>query len=251
MSGGASGGPLDSVPLTQTQRNEIRAALDIIRALRSAEDHSMEVELSDEKMEVESGEEASGSALVGADVTRKVLLTDWKMFCGKVRRKSVQPTCVIDFPYGDDKDLKLMGDKCLLERMYCFKDVEEDDRRVVLHVHTLLEWGQRNNKKLAERAQKVTSVNVRHAVKEGNGFKQESGAESFPVVPVGPKLRYKWRDIFRNDGGSSLEWVWAEPKSMPRSENKDEKIRDAYEEVSILRISPFHSEAGVPSHSIG
>jgi len=242
MAGWAEGSP---------DLEEVKLALEIICDLRSAEDHAMEVESSDEKMEVESGQEDLGSVLVGADVTRKVLLTDWKRFCGKVSRKSVQPTCVIDFPYGDDKGLKLMGDKCLLERMYCFKDVEEDDRRVVLHVHTLLEWGQRNNKTLAERAQKVTSVNVRHAVKERNGFKQEGSKESFRVVPVGPKLRDKWRDTFRNDGGSSLEWVWADRKSMPRSENRDEKIREAYDEVSILQTSHFHPKAGVPCPSIG
>mgnify|MGYP001027568484 CR=1 FL=1 len=241
MAGWAEGSP---------DLEEVKLALEIICDLRSAEDHAMEVESSDEKMEVESGQEDLGSVLVGADVTRKVLLTDWKRFCGKVSRKSVQPTCVIDFPYGDDKGLKLEGDNRLLERMYCFKDAQTD-RRVVVHVHTLLEWGQRNSKTPPERAKKVTSVNVRHAVKEAKGFEQEGGAESYPVVPVGEKLKYKWRDIYRKDGGRSLEWVWADRKSMPPIENRDEKIREAYDEVSILQASHFHPKAGVPCPSIG
>jgi len=236
--------------MSQRQRDEIRAALNIIRDLRSAADDSMEVERSDETAEAESDEEASGSAVAGSAVTRKVEFQGWKKFCSNVRRESVQPTCVIDFPYGDDKGLKLEGDNRLLERMYCFKDAQTD-RRVVVHVHTLLEWGQRNSKTPPERAKKVTSVNVRHAVKERNGFKQEGSKESFRVVPVGPKLRDKWRDTFRNDGGSSLEWVWADRKSMPRSENRDEKIREAYDEVSILQASHFHPKAGVPCPSIG
>ena len=141
----------------------------------------MEVERSDETAEAESDEEASGSAVAGSAVTRKVEFQGWKKFCSNVQRESVQPTCVIDFPYGDDKGLKLAGDNRLLERMYCFKDAE-NDTRVVLHVHTILEWGNRRSKTPSQRAQRVTSVNVRHAVKEAKGFKQEGGAESYPVV---------------------------------------------------------------------
>jgi hypothetical protein len=253
MSGGAAGGSEGATTLPQTQQDEIRAALDIIRDLRSAADDSMEVEWSDEKMEVESSSgDGSASGVAGADVTRKIALPEWKTFCGNVRRKPelVTPTCVIDFPYEDDKGLKLAKDRRLLERMYCFKDAQTD-RRVVVHVHTLLEWGQRNSKTPPERAKKVTSVNVRHAVKEAKKFEQEGGDKRYAVVPVGEKLKYKWRDIFRNDEGRSLEWMWADPKSMPHIEKKDEKTRDTYDEVSIRRASHFHTEAGVPCPSIG
>ena len=236
--------------MSQRQRDEIRAALNIIRDLRSAADDSMEVEWSDEKMEVESSSgDGSASAVAGVDVTRKIALPEWKNFCGNVGRKPelVTPTCVIDFPYEDAKGLKLARDKRLLERMYCFKEAE-DDRRVVLHVHTLLEWGQRNDKSPSERAQKVTSVNVRHEWIGAKGSKQEE--ESSSVVPVGEKLKYKWRDIFRKDGGKSLEWKPAEQKSMPHIEKNDEKTKDTYNEVSILRSSHFHSETDVLRHSM-
>ena len=237
MSGGAAGGAERTTSISQTQRDEIRAALNIIRDLRSAADDSMEVERSDETAEAESDEEASGSAVAGSAVTRKGEFQGWKKFCSNVRRKSVQPTCVIDFPYGDDKGLKLAGDNRLLERMYCFKDAE-NDTRVVLHVHTILEWGNRRSKTPSQRAQRVTSVNVRHAVKEAKGFKQEGGAESYHVLP-GRKLRKEWRGIFKKGRGKTLEWEWATSTSMPLSEDTDSRTREAYNEVCYPRPSFF------------
>jgi hypothetical protein len=111
--------------LTDPEWEEIRAALEIIRDLRSGEDDFMD-------METSGAGEASVPAEAGGVVTRTVERPDWKNFWGKVRHAPhlVLPTCVIDFPYADDcdKGLKLVRDKCLLERMYCFKDVENDRR---------------------------------------------------------------------------------------------------------------------------
>ena len=71
MSGGAAGGSESTTSMSQRQRDEIRAALNIIRDLRSAADDSMEVERSDETAEAESDEEASGSAVAGSAVTAR------------------------------------------------------------------------------------------------------------------------------------------------------------------------------------
>ncbi len=91
----------------------------------------------------------------------------WVHFCQQVETKSVQPTCVIDFPYADKKGkLKLQGDDRLLMRMYCFSyELKGDKIRIAVHVHTSLRWGDRNSISLAKRIQLVTSVNVRYARK--------------------------------------------------------------------------------------
>ena len=69
---------------------------------------------------------------------------DWLQFCQQVAEGSATPSCVIDFPYADAGGLNLQGDARLLERMYCFHDpldMNPTRRLVVVHVHTLLLWG--------------------------------------------------------------------------------------------------------------
>ena len=97
--------------------------------------------------------------------------TYWNEFC---RREGVTPKCVVDFPFEDNfpQGLKLSRDapdERLLERMYCFEDLEDDmhlhvgggkRRRVILKVHTLLKWRDRRKARLWERASKVTAVKV-------------------------------------------------------------------------------------------
>jgi len=48
----------------------------------------------------------------------------------------------------------MQGNDKLLERMYCFKGVEESTR-VVVHVHTLIRWGDRGKLHPNIRARKV------------------------------------------------------------------------------------------------
>ena len=113
----------------------------------------------------------AGEALDAGAATRSVDSgRDWQAFCSRVHHGTATPSCVIDFPYADNGEhgLNLHGDDRLLERMYCFHDpLDRDPRRslVVVHVHTLLRWGDRLQWKTAERLQKVTSVNVRLASK--------------------------------------------------------------------------------------
>ena len=95
---------------------------------------------------------------------------DWQAFAQRVQQGKATPSCVIDFPYADNgkNGLNLEGDDRLLERMFCFHDRAvgtPDQWLVVVHVHTLLRWGDRLRFKTAERLQSVTSVNVRHAAK--------------------------------------------------------------------------------------
>lgn len=48
----------------------------------------------------------------------------------------------------------MQGNDKLLERMYCFKEVDEDTR-MVIHVHTLVRWGDRAKLHPNSRARKV------------------------------------------------------------------------------------------------
>jgi hypothetical protein len=125
-------------------------------------------------------------------------LDEWRAFVQRLVSKQAFASCVIDFPFADATDggLNLLGDKRLLERMYCFHDPEADvpsdwgrqeKRRrrtwlVVVHVHTLLEWGVCKKWKEAEPLREVTSVNVRHATWVARSGGNRSGA-SFTLSP--------------------------------------------------------------------
>jgi hypothetical protein len=155
--------------------------------------------------------------------TRELKFTEWKNFCGDARRNRMVPTCVIDFPFSDNQSLEV----ALLERMYCFKGVD-DDRRVVLHVHTVVPWCDRG-KDARTRAIKVTSVNVRHADRKGGVFKQETGDVSTGIVPVDVKLKYGWKTFLEEGKGAQLEWQWGTHKSMPAGEIQH--LLSTYDEV--------------------
>jgi hypothetical protein len=141
-------------------RDELKAALELIR--NTDGDYAWAGNAAGNEV----GEE-------GAAATRELKLTDWKKFYADARRKRVVPTCVIDFPYSDNKSLT----DDLLERMYCFKGVD-DDRRVVVHVHTILRWCDRGTD-VKKRAMKVTSVNVRHADRKGGVSSRRKGAPAW------------------------------------------------------------------------
>ena len=51
-------------------------------------------------------------------------LDEWRAFVQRLVSKQAFASCVIDFPFADATDggLNLLGDKRLLERMYCFHD---------------------------------------------------------------------------------------------------------------------------------
>jgi CHAT domain-containing protein/tetratricopeptide (TPR) repeat protein len=110
----------------------------------------------------------------------------WRDFC----KRKVAPTCVLDFAYQDSKNndgLRLVSDDDkLLERMYCFEDLEDGgkQRRVILKVHTLRKWKDRNRVKLSKRASKVTAVKFTYAYwnpSEDKGHYGELGKGMFEV----------------------------------------------------------------------
>ncbi|KAJ1480294.1 hypothetical protein T484DRAFT_1901334 [Baffinella frigidus] len=189
---------------------EVKAALELIRA--TGDEHAWA-----------TGTAGNDGVEEGAAATRELKFTEWKKFCGDARRKRVVPTCVIDFPFSDNQSL----DVALLERMYCFKGVD-DARRVVLHVHTVLPWSDRGTD-ARTRAIKVTSVNVRHADKRGRVFKQEKGDVSTWIVPFDDRLKYEWRTLLEEGKGAQLEWQWGASKSMPASEIQN--LLSTYDEV--------------------
>ena len=81
---------------------------------------------------------------------------DWQAFAQRVKQGKATPSCVIDFPYADNgkNGLNLKDDDRLLERMFCFHDRAvgtPDQWLVVVHVHTLLRWGDRGTVAAAKR----------------------------------------------------------------------------------------------------
>jgi hypothetical protein len=252
-SAGAYGGaPVSSEPSTHDAGvGAVEEALQLFRAYAT----------------VEGSESSQDAAHQGA--TRQVFSDGWKKFTtkagnGKSRfyKPTVVPTCVIDFPFEDLGGLNLQDGARLLERMYCFKDTT-DDERVVLHVHTLLPWGKRGHsiipssdptepprwdvKTLKDRAAKVTSVNVRHAARTTSNFSQEGGKLSFKTVPYTGRLKHPvyWRQQYNAGRGTSLEWTWADAKSLPHGEDRSEDARETYAQVlpnpaSYTPLSQIH-----------
>jgi len=190
------------------------------------------------KAQAESGRE-------GAAPTRQLNFYSWDGFCKSARKGDVAPTVVIDFPYGDQGGLNLEGDERLLERIYVFKDASAGgDRRVVLHVHTPLRWGARGEVTLQERVKRVTSVNVRHAVRGAERFEQEQGNLKMPLVPVSPQLETGWREMWR-DGSFARKctWLWGKAESMPTVEDERVAARN-YDQVRFAPSSSSNPDCG-------
>ena len=194
-------------------REEVKAALELIRD-------------TDDESAWAAGTAGDDGVEEADAVTRVLKFTDWKKFCTDARKKQMVPTCVIDFPYSDNNSLK----PPLLERMYCFKGVD-DDWRVVLHVHTLLPWCDRGTEP-KKRAKRVTSVNVRHAERKGGVFKQDQSHVSVKILPVADNLKHRWKTMWEDGKGARLEWQWGTAKSMPVDEKKNMTATvSAYDEV--------------------
>jgi len=187
-------------------------------------------------------EEGAGE---GEAPTRQLNFYSWDGFCKSARKGGVAPTVVIDFPFADQGGLNLQGGQRLLERMYVFKDVSAgSDRRVVLHVHTPLRWGERGGVTLQERVKRVTAVNVRHAVRGAERFEQEQGNLKMPLVPVSPKLETGWRKMW-GDGSFEMKctWLWGKAESMPTVEDKRQAARN-YDQVRFAPSSSSNPDCG-------
>jgi len=101
-------------------------------------------------------------------------LDEWRAFMQRLLSGRARASVALDFPFADagPGGLNLRGDKRLLERMFCFHDPEvgaPSDWLVVVHVHTLLEWGDRKKGVAGQPLREVTSVNVRHATQGAGG----------------------------------------------------------------------------------
>ncbi|KAJ1489876.1 hypothetical protein T484DRAFT_3418618 [Baffinella frigidus] len=220
-----------SASLKMVWRDEVKAALELMRDTDDAYAWPSAAG---------NGGEGDGEA-----ARRELKFTEWKKFCGDVHGKRMVPTCVIDFPYTDGTSLQ----DPLLERMYCFKGVDED-RRVVLHVHTVIPWCNRDADP-KKRAIKVTSVNVRHAEGKGGVFKQEKGDVSMGVLPVEDKLKKSWKTLLKEGKGARLEWQWGTAKSMPVDEkNNLSATVSAYDEVrEIIKLGESLLDTEAPAET--
>ena len=144
---------------------------------------------------------------------------EWGQFCQRVLKGTATPSCVIDFPYADagQRGLNLQGDDRLLERMFCFHDPLDQDpsrRMVVLHVHTLLRWGDRMQWTAASRLQEVTSVNARHATRPAVGGTWTQERCKFFVVPKNKSLQ-AWQTLFTSGGKGRIVWSPYTAGSVP------------------------------------
>mmetsp|Transcript_35951 Transcript_35951/g.90519 ORF Transcript_35951/g.90519 Transcript_35951/m.90519 type:complete len:1148 (-) Transcript_35951:222-3665(-) len=173
-------------------------------------------------------------------VERGLSLAGWRKFCTRVAEGQVTPTCVIDFPYEDKGSggLNLGGDARLLERMFTFDDpmglgdagasAVKGERRVVVKVHTLLRWVERNKVKKADRCLAATSVNVRHVTRSPgtSRYEQEKGGKQ--IVPVSTELNKAWRVKFLQGKGHELQWRWDKAGDVP---SLDAGAQDRYDAV--------------------
>ena len=167
----------------------------------------------------------------------------WREFC----EREVRATCVFDFPYEDSGAGGLgLGkepvDERLLERLYCFEDLEDDThvvlggrrRRVLLKVHTLLKWRERGDK-LFERAAKVTAAKVMYAYwnPERKMFEQEQGKGAWlKLLPVSESLHDTWRSAYTAGWRAEIEWEWRKPGSVPGGEDQTApEVAQVYHEV--------------------
>ncbi len=161
----------------------------------------------------------------------------WREFC----KRDVTPTCVLDFAYADHGrgGLNLSPDDRLLERLYCFEDLEDDmhlllggrRRRVILKVHTLRKWRERGDK-LIERASKVTAVKVMYAYWNGTMFEMDRQSE-LKILPVSEQLQDKWRDAYCQKRYGEIEWEWRKAGSMPPADPDTDtgQVQRVYDEV--------------------
>jgi hypothetical protein len=163
----------------------------------------------------------------------------WREFC----KRDVAPKCVLDFGYTDrgHGGLNLLPDDKLLERLYCFEDLEDDmhlllggeRRRVILKVHTLRQWRERRDR-LYERASRVTAVKVMYAYWNTNTKMFEMDRQSeLKILPVSKTLEKEWRVSYRQERYDEIEWQWRIPDSMPSRDpdTGDGEVKRVYDEV--------------------
>jgi hypothetical protein len=141
----------------------------------------------------------------------------------------------------------------LLERLYCFEDHEDDThlllvrnrRRVILKVHTLRKWKEREIK-LYERVSKVTAVKVMYAYWNPSTRMFEMDRQSeLKLLPVSKQQQHTWRNAYRQKRYDELEWEWRKAGSMPLGDpdTGDGKVMEVYDEVRAaikLGESIFH-----------
>jgi len=172
---------------------------------------------------------------------------------------------VLDFPFPDHGGLDLSVDDMMLERLYCFEDHGDDThlhlgrhrRRVILKVHTLRKWKEREIK-LYERVCKVTAVKVMYAYWNPSTrmFEMERQSE-LTLLPVSKQQQHTWRNAYRQKRYDELEWEWRKAGSMPSGDpdTGDGKVMEVYDEVrAAIKLGEgiFHRGAtDKPDHHSG
>uniref|UniRef100_A0A7S0YXX7 Protein kinase domain-containing protein n=1 Tax=Hemiselmis tepida TaxID=464990 RepID=A0A7S0YXX7_9CRYP len=212
------------------------------------------IEATDEDPEGDEAEASADAPDRGMD------LSAWCAFCDRVAAGQVTPTCVMDFPYQDrvPGGLQLEGDAVLLERMFTFNDpmalggagaaAVKGARRVVVKVHTLLRWVDRQKVKKADRCLAATSVNVRHVTKKPgeSRYEQEKGGKQ--IVPVSNQLIRGWRVLFLQGKGSQIEWRRDKEGDVP---SLDAGAKDRYDAVrKVLALGETISGKAIDTFSL-
>ena len=131
------------------------------------------------------------------DGARQVDSKTWRQLRSRVSDGKASVSCVIDFAYSDRG--RLQGNDRQLERAYCWHDPQQghpDELLTVIHAHTTEKWGSRRKLATGRPLSCVTSVNIRHAHKDGVGsFEQEQGSRALKLVPKNKELKDGWRHL--------------------------------------------------------
>ena len=168
----------------------------------------------------------------GVDAKREVGHTTWQQIRSRVRDGTASLSCVIDFAYSDGGRLK--GGERQLERCFCLHDDQQghpDELLTVIHAHTTEKWGSRRKLATGRPLSCVTSVNIRHAHKDGVGsFEQEQGSRALKLVPKNKELKDGWRHLPEKE----IVWYPGGKGDVPAVPRKDSMHKSVYDEVGEL-----------------
>jgi hypothetical protein len=154
-------------------------------------------------------------------------------------RAKIIPTIVIDWPFLDEgcpPHLNLTKGEALFERGWVFQ-VEGFDTRLMIHGHTFLKWSERTGKHVRNRANDLTSVNYRIAVRDNATSCWSQDHSGTPYVPV--NCGVQWQQHYRGNRAQAV-WKWREWRDdeagFPRADLVQGRSLDAFMKLKYKRM---------------
>jgi hypothetical protein len=156
----------------------------------------------------------------------------------EVARAKIIPTIIIDWQFFDEgapPHLNLTKDEALFERGWVFQ-VEGFDTRLMIHGHTFFKWSERTGKHVQNRADDLTSVNYRIAVRD-NASRWSQDRNGTPYVPVNCDV--PWQQHYRGNRAQAV-WKWREWRDdeagFPRADLVQGRSLDAFITLKYKRM---------------